>query len=167
VTRMPRLRLAARALLTALLALAALAALPDFAVAQRKASPPLVKYGKWPLLLGSVGMNLLAAQAHRRADDAYDALRTRCDTDNLLCTTEPGSGNYADAESERLYQRSLKKDREARLWLLGGETALLGAATMFIWELARPKGPPGNVPFDPQVTTGPGGETRLGLRIRW
>jgi hypothetical protein len=156
------------ALAAILLAPLALGVRPDVAVAQKKSGvPPIASYGKWPLLLGAVGMNVLAAQAHGRADDAYSALQGRCDVDQTACATDPTTGVYLDPVSETLYQHSLSKDHEARLWLIGGETALLGAATIFIWELARPEGPPDNVPFDPQITTGPAGETRIGLRVRW
>jgi hypothetical protein len=165
--RMPRPRLVSRVLLAAPLALAAFAASPHRAAAQREASPPFVKWGKWPLLIGAVGMNLAAAQAHDRADVAYNALSARCEADHTACATDPVTGTYTDPASEALYQRSLSKDHEARIWLFAGETALLGAATMFVWELTRPKGPPQNVPFDPQVSLGPHGETRLGLRVRW
>ena len=59
----------ARALaLTLLLALL----LPASGAAQE--SGPLIRYGKWVLAAGAVTMNLLAAQAHSRADRAYDAI---------------------------------------------------------------------------------------------
>ncbi|HEU4698045.1 MAG TPA: hypothetical protein VFS40_02615 [Gemmatimonadales bacterium] len=135
--------------------------------AVRRASPAPIKYGKWALLAGSIGLNLLAAQAHDRADAAYDELKKRCAAANELCTTDPQSGRYLDARSEFLYQRSLTKDREARLWLFSGETALLGSAALFIWELSRPKHPPANIPFDPTVSVTGSGETRVGGSLRF
>jgi hypothetical protein len=123
-----------------------------------------VKYGKWLLLAGSIGMNYLAVRAHDRAEDAFNALESRCNTDHARCALGPG-GVYSDPEIEDLYQTSLDHDKEARLWLIGGETALAGAAAMFIWELTRPKTRPDNIPFEPEMRSFPGGATGLGLRV--
>jgi len=40
-----------------------------------------VKYGKWVLLAGSIGMNYLAVRAHDRAENNFDALESRCGQD--------------------------------------------------------------------------------------
>jgi hypothetical protein len=125
---------------------------------------PAVTYGKWLLLAGSVGMNYLAVRSHNRADDAFDALRSQCNAVRERCALGPG-GTYADPEVENLYQTSLRYDRRARRWLIGGETALAGAAALFIWELARPKTRPDNIPFEPEVRSFRGGETGVGLRM--
>ncbi|HXE57268.1 MAG TPA: hypothetical protein VNK43_04650 [Gemmatimonadales bacterium] len=146
----------------ALFALATLASSAAPLAAQRRVSP-LVTYGKWVVLGAAAGMNVLAARAHDRADDAYDELRRRCVPDPDLCDLAP-NGRYLDPGSEALYQRSLRYDRQARAWLIAGETALLGAAVMFVWELTRPKGPPENIPFEPEVSSRDG-RTRLGLRV--
>jgi hypothetical protein len=111
---------------------------------------PLVKYGKWALAAGALGMNYLAARAHDRADEQFDALESRCRTDHALCNLD-GSGHYADASSESLFQQSVRYDRQARHWLFGGESALLGAAAMFVWELTRHTHKPDNIPFEPEV----------------
>ena len=42
------------------------------------AQGPLVKYGKWLLVAGSIGMNYYAVRAHNRAEDNFDALEKRC-----------------------------------------------------------------------------------------
>jgi hypothetical protein len=125
---------------------------------------PAVKYGKWVLLAGSLGMNYLAVRAHDRAEDTFDVLESRCSEAPERCDLRPG-GTYADPEIEGLYQASLQYDRRARLWLIGGETALAGAAALLIWELTRPKGRPDNIPFEPEVRSLRGGGTALGLRI--
>jgi hypothetical protein len=130
-----------------------------------QSSPAPIKYGKWILLAGAVGMNVAAANAHRDADRYFDQLDDRCATDETLCEVGPG-GAYRDAESERLYQASLTMDRRARGWLFGGETAALGAAVLFVWEFARPKGPPENIPFAPKVSSRAGG-TDIGVMIRF
>jgi hypothetical protein len=111
---------------------------------------PLVKYGKWALAAGALGMNLLAARAHNRAEDNFDALEQRCFADSAACNLNV-SGSYSDATSEFFYQESLRYDRHARRWLFGGETALVGAAAMFVWELTRKTHRPDIIPFKPEV----------------
>jgi hypothetical protein len=125
---------------------------------------PLVKYGKWVLVAGSIGMNYLAIRAHNRAEDAFDALEARCLELRSRCDLGPGGG-YLDPETENLFQSSLRHDRIARGWLIGGESALAGAAALFIWELTRPKGRPDNIPFEPEVRSLRAGNTGLGLRV--
>jgi hypothetical protein len=130
-----------------------------------QAQGPIVKYGKWLLVAGSIGMNYYAVKAHNRAEDNFHALESRCLEAESRCSLNP-SGRYADLESERLYQRSLYYDRVARGWLIGGETALAGAAALFVWELTRPKGRPDNIPFEPEVRSLPAG-TGLGIRVKF
>lgn len=125
---------------------------------------PAVKYGKWLLLAGSIGMNYQALRSHDRAEDAFDALESRCIAAHDRCALGPG-GTYVDPEIEAFYQASVRYDRSARRWLLGGETALVGAAALFIWELARPKARPDNIPFEPEVRSLRAGGTGLGLRL--
>jgi hypothetical protein len=111
---------------------------------------PLVRYGKWVLAAGAVGMNLLAARAHNRADDAFDALKDACFENSFRCIIGP-DGTYADRQIEGLYQRSLHYDRRARRWLIGGEAALLGAAALFVLEFTRKTHKPDNIPFEPEI----------------
>jgi len=111
---------------------------------------PLVKYGKWALAAGALGMNLLAARAHNRAEDSFGALEQRCFADTRACNLNV-AGSYSDATSELFYQQSLRYDRQARRWLFGGETALVGAAAMFVWELTRKTHHPDIIPFKPEV----------------
>jgi hypothetical protein len=128
-----------------------------------EAQGPVVKYGKWLLVAGSIGMNYLAVRSHNRAEDAFNALEAQCLANHARCALG-SQGQYVDAEIEGLYQSSLRQDRIARGWLIGGETALAGAAALFIWELTRPKGRPGNIPFEPEVRNVRGG-TGVGLRM--
>ena len=130
-----------------------------------EAQGPVVKYGKWLLVAGSIGMNYFAVRSHNRAEDAFDALEAQCLANHARCTVG-AQGQYTDPEIEELYQRSLSYDRRARGWLIGGETALAGAAALFIWELTRPKDRPDNIPFEPEVRSMRGG-TGLGLRVRF
>ena len=128
-----------------------------------EAQGPHVKYGKWLLLAGSIGMNYLALEAHNDADSVFNLLEENCAVDHARCALGPG-GAYADPESEALYQASLHEDRVARRWLIAGEVALAGAAALFVWELTRPKGRPENIPFEPEVRS-LRSATGLGLRI--
>ena len=134
--------------------------------AEAQGLSPAVKYGKWVLLAGSIGMNYLAVRAHNRAEDAFDVLELECAAVQERCALGP-EGSYSDPAIEGLYQSSLRYDRRARLWLIGGETALVGSAALFIWELARPKDRPDNIPFEPEVKSLRAGGTGLGMRLRF
>lgn len=131
--------------------------------APAQAQGPVVKYGKWLLVAGSIGMNYLALRSHNRAQDSFDALQARCFGDHAQCALN-NSGQYANPGIEQLYQSSLSYDRQARGWLIGGESALAGAAALFIWELTKPKGRPKNIPFEPEVRS-VRGSTVVGLRM--
>ncbi len=134
--------------------------------AEAQGLSPVVKYGKWVLLAGSIGMNYLAVRAHNSAEDAFDTLEAECLANTARCALGTG-GAYGDPAIEDLYQTSLRYDRRARLWLIGGETALVGSAALFIWELARPKDRPDNIPFEPEVRSLRAGGTGLGMRWRF
>jgi hypothetical protein len=131
--------------------------------AEAQGLSPWVKYGKWVLVAGAAGMNYFALRAHNRAEDAFDALEARCLETRARCNLGP-DGRYIDSEIESFYQSSLRYDRVARGWLIGGETALAGAAALFIWELTRPKARPDNIPFEPEVRSMRGG-TGVGVRV--
>ena len=147
--------------LSALLALTIILTTP--AAAQE--SGPLVRYGKWALAAGAVGMNLLAAQAHDRAEETFDGIEDACGQNPRRCDLGP-DGGYADQQIEGLYQSSLHYDRSARRWLIAGESALLGAAALFVWELTRKTHKPDNIPFEPEVRS-LRQATGIGIRIGW
>jgi hypothetical protein len=128
-------------------------------------SGPLIRYGKWVLAAGAVGMNLLAAQAHDRADDAFEAIEDACFEDSIRCTLGP-NGAYADQRIEGLYQTSLHYDRRARRWLIAGEAALLGAAALFVVEFTRKTHKPDNIPFEPEIRS-LRHATGIGIRMAW
>jgi hypothetical protein len=132
--------------LSALLALTIVLTTPGAA----QETGPLVRYGKWALAAGAIGMNLLAARAHNRADDAFDRIEEACFLTRSRCDLGP-DGGYADGQIEALYQSSLHHDRSARRWLIAGETALLGAAALFVLEMTRKTHKPDNIPFEPEV----------------
>ena len=128
-------------------------------------SPFYVKYGKFLLLGLSAGMSIKAATTHDKADESYDDLQNLCFSDPPRCTRGP-DGAYEDPVAEDLYQTTLHYDDQARLWLYGGEVTLLGSAALFVWELTRPKNPPKNIPFEPEVSV-VGSQTRLGFRVEF
>lgn len=127
-----------------------------------RSSPILIKYGKWLTLVGAVGMGIKAANAHDDADRAFARLTQYCSGNAARCGQQP-SGSYADPVAEGYYQSSLRHDRRARRWLLGGEITLVGTAGLFVWELTRPKHPSRNIPFEPTITVTPE-TTQFGVR---
>jgi hypothetical protein len=131
--------------------------------ARAQGTSPLIRYGKWVLAAGAVGMNYLADRAHDRADEQFDILRSRCFDDRQLCALDE-SGRYSNRGTEELYQASLRYDGHARRWLFAGETALVGAAAMFVYELTRHAPKPDNIPFEPEVRS-LRQATGVGLRI--
>jgi hypothetical protein len=163
----PLRRAAAPRALAALLVLSVGPASARHAVAQSPAGthiPAAATYGKWALLAGSIGFNLAALHQHHLAEDTFAQLSDLCTgADHTRCLTGP-DGAYLDPVAEGIYQRSLRSDRRARLWLIGGETMLLGSAAIFVWELSRPKGPNPNIPFTPHVGM-IGERTTLGIAI--
>jgi hypothetical protein len=156
MSRLPAPRALALTVLLALL-------LPASGAAQE--SRPLVRYGKWVLAAGAVTMNLLAAQAHNRADRAFNTIEDACFVDSTRCFLGP-DGAYADPAMEDLYQSSLDYDSEARRWLIAGETALVGATALFVLELTRKTHKPDNIPFEPEVRS-LRQATGVGVRVAW
>lgn len=126
-------------------------------------SPALVRYGKWALLGAAIGMGIKASQVHRDADRAYAQLRRYCNQSALGCAQD-GDGTYLEPQAEQYYQTSVSRDNQARRWLLGGEISLVGAVGLFVWELSRPKRPPGNIPFEPEFQVLPH-QTRFGVNV--
>lgn len=131
----------------------------------QRSSPAPIKFGKWALLAGAVGLNIAASREHERADSVFGELESRCAADLSLCSVND-DGSYVDPESEFLYQTSLTYDRRARNFLFGGQGALLGAAVLFVWEFSRPKDDPENIPFEPTVRFLPQ-STEIGFRVAW
>jgi len=135
------------------------------ATAAAQDSPPLVRYGKWLLAAGAIGFNLLAAESHQNADDAFNTLEDLCFEDFDRCDLGP-DGTYLNPHIEGLYQTSLHYDRQTRTWLIVGETALVASATIFFWEHTPHTEKPDNIPFEPEVRSLKQA-TGVGLRIAW
>jgi hypothetical protein len=126
-------------------------------------TPAAIRYGKFAALGIAAGLTALGAVNHRRADAYYSDVLTLC-RDRGPCPIGP-DGRYTNAAAEALYQRVVRGDRSARLWLIGGQAALAGSAVLFVMELKRKKGPE-NIPFSPYVAAGSFG-TRVGVRFNW
>lgn len=160
----PRTRCIA-AVLAALLTLAGPLAAQDSLLAVRRGSPFLVKYGKWVTLAAAIGMGLQAQSAHEEADRAYRRLERYCLDDDTRCDLGP-NGKYLDPVTEGHYRAATRSDRRARHWLVGGEVSLLATAGMFVWELARPRQRPDNIPFEPEMRWD-GRRARFGVSVNF
>jgi hypothetical protein len=151
-------------LMRALPVLAMLALLQTVAAPLRaQGVPASIKYGKWALLAGAIGMEIVANEAHRDARSTFQQIEVACLNDHTFCRLGE-DGRYLASEAEALFQETLQHDSKARRWMVGGEVAFLGAAAMFIYELAQPKGLPGNKPFEPEIRT-VNGVTRFGVNV--
>lgn len=120
-----------------------------------------VRYGKWAALGVAAGFTVLGVAAHDRAEARYGDLLDYC-REQRSCSIGLDS-RYGSAAAEALYGRVLRSDRAARLWLIGGQTALVGSAVLFVIELKRKKGPD-NIPYSPYIAAGRFG-TNVGVRI--
>lgn len=126
-------------------------------------SSALVRYGKWAALGLAAGSIYLGAATHRNADRAYSDLLDYCRASGP-CPIGL-DGHYTNPTAEALYLRVRDRDRTARVWLIGGQVALLTSAAFFLVELQHGREPP-NIPFAPYAATGPFG-TRIGVRWAW
>jgi hypothetical protein len=155
-----------RAAMPLLLALGAAASVLPAQTAPSDAphrSPALVRYGKWAALGLAAGSLYLGAATHRDADRAYSDLLDYCRASGPC---QIGlDGRYANPTAEALYRRVRSRDRTARVWLVGGQAALLASAAFFLVDLQHGGEPP-NIPFAPYVAAGRFG-TRIGVRFTW
>ncbi|HKC46999.1 MAG TPA: hypothetical protein VKB63_05310 [Gemmatimonadales bacterium] len=159
--------------LTAVVTLAAL--VPALAAQERPATPPprnwkenVVHYGKWTTALAAVGLTLLAAHEHDRANQSWQQLLSLCNADNAACQLR-SDGQYVDYQAELYYQRTLYYDHRARHRILGAQISVLTSATLFILDLRHHGGNPPNIPFNGsrlQLTAEPLGDgARVGMRL--
>ena len=125
--------------------------------------------GKWIAGAAAVGLIVLGAREHDRAQESWDALLVRCREDNERCETRP-DGSYQDPAAEELSQEAAYYDRRAHLRIAGGQVAVIAAGAMFILDLSARRGKPKDVPFDPDqtyVAPARGGGVLLGWRVRF
>jgi hypothetical protein len=124
--------------------------------------PAAVRLGKWAALGLAAGLTTMGAVTHDRADRTYQDLLDYCRTSGP-CPLR-ADGRYGNAGAEALYLRVRHDDRAARLWLAGGQVALVGGAVLFILELKRDR-EPRNIPFAPYLAAGRYGML-VGMQLR-
>ncbi len=150
---------------------------PALAAQETPATPParnwkenVVHYGKWTTALAAVGLTILAAHEHDRANQSWQKLLSLCSADNASCQLR-SDGQYVDYQAELYYQQTLYYDHRARHRILGAQISVLTSATLFILDLRHHGGNPPNIPFTGshfQLTAEPQGDgARLGLRVNF
>ena len=159
--------------LTLAVALAGL--VPALVAQETPATPPprnwkenVVHYGKWATAAAAVGLTILAAHEHDRANVSWQRLLALCRADNAACQLRP-DGRYVDYQAELYYQHTLYYDHRARRRILGAQLSVLTSATLFILDLRHHGASPPNIPFNGsrlQLTAEPLGDgARLGMRV--
>lgn len=106
------------------------------------------RWAKWPTLAAAVGLTVAAIARKSDANQTYDVLQAVCRADSGNCLLGP-DGTYALAETEALYQETLKLDRQARNWMIGGQGFLFVSGGLFLIDLVAGTSRPGNIPFAP------------------
>lgn len=151
-------------------ALAAARAGPALAQEQPRtpdASPWFVsaaKWVRWPTLAAAVGFTVVAITRKADADEYYDQLEMFCGDQPDECTIGTGGG-YVNAQAEALYQETLRLDRQARAWMIGGQSFLFVSGALFLIDLVAGSDRPENIPYTPlEAYASPG---TLGLRWRF
>jgi hypothetical protein len=148
---------------------------PALGAQETPATPPprnwrenVVHYGKWTTAVAAVGLTVLAAREHDRANQSWQQLLSLCHADNAACQLR-SDGRYVDYQAELFYQQTVYYDHRARHRILGAQISVLTSATLFILDLRHHGGNPPNIPFNGsrlQLTAEPLGDgARLGLRV--
>ena len=148
---------------------------PVLGAQETAATPPprsltenVVHYGKWTTAAAAVGLTLLAAREHDRANESWQRLLTLCRADNAACQLR-ADGRYVDYPAELDYQQTVYYDHRARHRILGAQLSVLTSAALFILDLRHHGGNPPNIPFNGsrlQLTAEPLGDgTRVGMRL--
>lgn len=151
------------------------AVVPALSAQETPATPPprnwkenVVHYGKWTTAAAAVGLTILAAREHDRANQSWNQLLTLCHADNAACQLR-SDGRYVDYQAELYYEQTLYYDHRARHRMLGAQVSVLTSAALFILDLRHHGGNPPNIPFNGsrlQVTAEPLGDgARVGLRL--
>jgi hypothetical protein len=104
----------------------------------------VVGVAKWVLAGATIALGVYAYIEHDAAEEAYGALRARCETSPDACAVI--EGQYADPESEALHQTVVTHDRRARTGMVAGQITLLGGVALFLYDL-RDDGGPDNIPY--------------------
>jgi hypothetical protein len=125
-------------------------------------TPAAIRWGKWGAALAAVGFTAAGIQRHNDGNAAFAELVAYCRNVGP-CGLAP-DGRYANPDAESRYQRVVRDDRAARLWLVGGQVAALASAVLFILELRNQREPP-NIPYSGLLVESASGVVRLGYRI--
>lgn len=150
---------------------------PLLAAQEAPATPPprswsenVIHYGKWTTALTAVGLTVLAAHEHDRANDSWQQLLALCQSNNSACQLR-FDGRYVDYQAELDYQKTLYYDHRARRRILGAQLSVLTSATLFILDLRHHGGNPPNIPFHGsrfELTADPRPDgTRVGIRMKF
>lgn len=122
------------------------------------------KWGKWGALAGATALTAVAFLRNRDANQVFDGLLDLCEAASSACLTG-ANGRYVHQDAEALYQETLRLDRAARGWMIGGQVSLAAAGAMFLVDLVWGGDDPENIPFAPlDVVAEPG---RLGFQVRF
>ena len=106
----------------------------------------------------------MAALRHRDANQAFEALEAHCRAQTTACIRLP-EGPYRVPETEARYQTARHLDRQAQLWLIGGQASLILTGGMFLLDLIYRDDDPPNIPYSPFMVFVAG--RKLGLAIRF
>jgi len=148
---------------------------PLLAAQETPATPPprtwkenVVHYGKWTTAAAAVGLTIMAAHEHDRANSSWNRLLALCGADNAACQLR-ADGRYVDYQAELYYEQTIYYDHRARHRILGAQLSVLTSATLFILDLRHHGGNPPNIPFSGsrfELTAEPLGDgTRVGMRV--
>lgn len=148
---------------------------PPLAAQEAPSSPPprsfsanVIHYGKWATAATAIGLTILAAHEHDRANTSWQRLLSLCQADNAACQLR-SDGRYVDYQAELYYQETLYYDHRARHRILGAQLSVLTSATLFILDLRHHNDNPPNIPYSGsrlQLTAEPSGDgARVGLRV--
>jgi len=134
----------------------------------RSFSANVVHYGKWATAASAIGLTILAAHEHDRANANWQRLLALCQADNAACMLR-SDGRYVDYQAELYYQETLYYDHRARHRILGAQLSVLTSATLFILDLRHHNDNPPNIPFSGsrlELTAEPSGDgARVGMRV--
>ena len=161
--------------ITVALTLASL--VPVLGAQETAATPPprnwkenVVHYGKWTTALAAVGLTVLAAREHDRANQHWNQLLALCQADNAACQVR-ADGRYVNYQAELYYEETLYYDHRARHRILGAQLSVLTSATLFILDLRHHGGNPPNIPFRGsrlELTAEPQGDgARVGMQVNF
>ena len=125
-----------------------------------------VHWGKWLTAGAAAALTVMGAHEHESSNREFRRLLDLCRADNADCDLGP-DGAYLNPAAEQLYQGSIYFDRRARTRLLAGQASLLLAAGLFIADLRRRTGGPGNKPLAPLQVAGDVRAGGVQLGVRW